>query len=84
VAVAASGRSRPASLAVVAGHPRWRLRPGVRDALLGNPALPEETAEALLAGATDRELASLSARPGSPPPLRAAAERVLAQRTQPE
>jgi hypothetical protein len=84
VGLAASGRARPESLAVVAGHPRWRLRPGVRDALLGNPALSDDAAEGLLAGETEEELASLSKRPGSPPGLRAAAQRVLAQRTEAE
>jgi hypothetical protein len=81
VQVAAAARARPEALAVIAEHPRWRLRRGVREALLRNPALPGEAAEALLAGATEAELVSLFDRPGSPPRLRAAAQRVLARRT---
>lgn len=83
VVALAAGR-RPESLAVVARHPRWRLRPGVRDALLVNPALSQDAAEGLLAGETKEDLASLLLKSGSPPGLRAAAQRVLAQRTQPE
>ena len=83
IALVASARGRPEVLAVVAGHPRWRLRPGVRDALLANLALPEEAADALLAGSTEEELARFSKRE-SPPALRAAAQRVLARRTQPD
>jgi hypothetical protein len=83
-AVALAAARRPESPAVVADHPRWRLRPVVRETLLANPALSEDAAEGLLAGETDEELASLLLRSGSPPGLRAAAQRVLAQRTPPE
>lgn len=84
VAVAASARSASESLATVAGHPRWRRRRGVREALLANPGLPGEVAETLLADSTEVELARISERRDNPPAIRAAAQRVLAQRIRPE
>lgn len=81
VAVAASSRAHPDSLTTVAGHPRWRRRPGVREALLGNPALPREAAEALFADETPEELARISDRDANSRVIRAAAQRVLAQRS---
>jgi hypothetical protein len=69
---------------VVARHHRWRFRPGVRDALLANPVLSEEAARALLAGATGEELTRLTEKAESPPALRAAAQRVLAERALPD
>ncbi len=84
VAVAASARSAPESLATVASHPRWRSRRGVRDALLANPGLRGEVAEALLADATEVELARISERRENSPAIRAAAQTVLAQRRRPE
>jgi hypothetical protein len=82
VALAASRRTGPETLASVARHPRWGRRPGVRDALLANPALPEGVAEILLEDATRERLSAVSEREDSPPAIRAAAQRVLAQRTQ--
>jgi hypothetical protein len=82
VAVAASARAGPEALSTVAGHQRWRRRPAVRDALLTNPALPGEAAEGLFTDATREELVLISERRGSSPAVRAAAERVLARRTQ--
>jgi hypothetical protein len=84
VALAASRRARPEALGAVAGHPRWGHRPGVRDALFANPALPGEAAEALLIGATRDELVRISERRENSPAIRAVAQRVLAQRTQPD
>jgi len=81
VALAASGRARPEALTTVAGHPRWRRRPGVRDALLANPVLPGEAAEALLVDATREELALIAERNGVSPAIRVVAQRVLARRT---
>jgi hypothetical protein len=81
VALAASGRARPESLATVTGHPRWRRRPGGAGRP-ANPALPGEAAEALLADATRGELAQIAGREEKSPAIRAAAQRVLAQRTQ--
>ena len=82
VALAASARARPEALVTVAGHPRWRRRPGVRDALLANPVLPGEAAEALLVDATREELALISGRTDLFPAIRVVAQRVLARRTQ--
>jgi hypothetical protein len=82
VALAATRRSEV--LVVVARHPRWRFRPGVRDALLANPVLSEEAADALLAGATGEDLALLARKADAPPALRAAAQRVLAHRALPD
>jgi D-serine deaminase-like pyridoxal phosphate-dependent protein len=81
VVALAAGR-RPESRATVAGHPRWRRRPGVRDALLANPVLPGEAAEALLADATREDLALTFERKENSPAIRAAAQRALAQRAQ--
>ena len=81
VALAASRRARPEALATVAGHPRWRRRPAVRDALLVNPALPGEAAEALLVDATREELALIAERNEVSPEIRIVAQTVLAQRS---
>jgi hypothetical protein len=70
----------PAALAVIAEHPRWRLRPGVRGALLRHPALPTGSALSLLTGAADRDLRELLENPHLSKILRACAERVLADR----
>lgn len=80
--VQASSRpeAAPAALEVIAGHARWRLRPGVRGALLRHPALPTGAALSLLTGATDRDLRELLENPGLSKILRACAERVLADR----
>ena len=66
----------------MAGHPRWRRRPGVRDALIANPVLPGEAAEALLVDATREELALIAERNEVSPAIRVVAQRVLAQRSQ--
>ncbi len=78
VQAAAQPRARPESLVAIARHPRWSPHRGVRDALLLNPALPEEAAETLLAGATEEELEGFRGLAGGP---RTVAERILARRS---
>lgn len=80
VQVAALPRALPGSLAAIAGHPRWSLRRAVRDALLANPGLPEDSAEEILDRATDRELGVLLTEPTGPEGIRKLAQRVLARR----
>ena len=69
------------SLALVAGHPRWGLRPGVRSAVLRNPNLPVSLGLALLTRASLEDLRGVRDSPRSPTLLKACAERVLAERT---
>ena len=80
VQVAALSRALPGSLAAIAGHPRWSLRRAVRDALLANPGLPEDSAEEILDRLTDRELDVLLSEPTGPEGIRKLAQRVLARR----
>jgi len=76
-------RSASESLEAIAGHPRWSLRRGVRDALLANPRLPPACAEALLDRLTDPELELLRSRTDGPPGVRRIAQRILARRLRP-
>lgn len=80
VQAAAQTRARSASLETIAAHPRWRLRRGVLEALLRNPALPPASAEALLTGLTNRELDLLRSEPSGPAHVRKIAQRILARR----
>jgi len=80
VQAAANPDGAPDALAAIAAHPRWRLRPGVRSALLRNRALPVGAALSLLTVSRDRELRELLENPSLARILRACAERVLAQR----
>lgn len=81
--VQASARTAsPRALAVIAEHPRWSIRRAVRQALLANPAVPTLAAGALIARATDRELADLVGHPGGSPVVRALAQRSLARRSE--
>jgi hypothetical protein len=73
-------RTASESLEAIAGHPRWSLRRGVRDALLRNPRLPPAGAEALLDRLTNPELELLRSRPDGPPGVRTIAQRILARR----
>lgn len=70
-----------AILQLIAGHPRWSLRIGVRSALLRNRSVPEALALSLLSRATAEDLIGLQEAPGVSALLRACAERVLAERT---
>ncbi len=74
-------RARPEVLRVIAAHPRWSVRRGVREALLQNPELPPESAEALLDQCTDRELDLLGSEPAAPAAIRRMAQRILARRS---
>jgi hypothetical protein len=67
-------------LALIAGHPRWGLRPAIRSAILRNPDLPTPLALSLVTRATLEDLRGLRDSPRSTPLLRACAERVLAER----
>ncbi len=67
-------------LALIAGHPRWALRPTVRSAVLRNPALPAAMALSLLTRARLDDLRGLLESPRTPLLIRACAERVLAER----
>ena len=69
-----------AVLELIAGHPRWSLRAGVRSALLRNPNLPGPLALSLLTRASSDDLEGLAAAPGVARFLRLCAQRVLAQR----
>jgi hypothetical protein len=70
-----------AAVEAIAGHPRWSLRPGVRSALLRNPALPPSLALSLLTRASAEDLEGLRDSPAVSALLKACAERVLAQRS---
>jgi hypothetical protein len=80
VVVAAHAQSVPATLELIAGHPRWSLSLAVRSALLRNPRLPVSLALALLTRATREDLKGLKDSAAASPLLKACAERVLAQR----
>ncbi len=71
----------PEVLTLIAGHPRWGLRPSVRSAILRNPSLPTPLALSLLTRASLEDLRGVRDSPASPALLRACAERVLAART---
>lgn len=80
VQAAAHSASETASLEVIAAHPRWSLRPGIRSALLRNARLPAAAGLAMLTRATLEDLEGLRASPSASPLVKACAERVLARR----
>jgi len=80
VQAAARPEAPSAVLEVIARHPRWSLRAGVRSALLRNPALPEPLALGFLTRATRDDLVGLASAPGVSRFLRLCAQRVLAER----
>src|SRR5215470_19042825 len=67
-------------LVLIAGHPRWGLRPGVRSAILRHPALPLGVALSLLTRASLDDLRGVLESPRVTPLVKACAERVLAER----
>jgi hypothetical protein len=78
--VQAAARGGAPVLEVIAGHPRWSVRPSVRSTLLRNRQLPLPLALAFLTRASADDLAGLRDSPGVAPLLKACAERVLARR----
>jgi hypothetical protein len=79
-AAAATRGSREDCLALIAGHPRWGVRPAVRSAVLRNPVLPVPVALSLLTRASVDDLRGMVESPRTTALLRACAERVLADR----
>lgn len=75
--------SRAECLTLIAGHPRWGLRPAVRSAVLRNLALPVPVALSLLTGASLEDLRGILESPRAAALLKACAERVLAERFAP-
>ncbi|MDQ6893379.1 MAG: hypothetical protein M3167_11965 [Acidobacteriota bacterium] len=80
VQAAANPDGAPEALAVIASHPRWRLRRAVRSALLRNRLLQTGAGLSLLTVSRDLELRELLESPSLARILRACAERVLAER----
>jgi hypothetical protein len=80
IQAAIQAAAAPESLELVAGHPRWGARPGVRSAILRNPNLPVSLGLALLTRATLEDLRGVRESPRFPALLKACAERVLAER----
>ncbi|MEO8190180.1 MAG: hypothetical protein ABI682_07535 [Acidobacteriota bacterium] len=83
VQAAARPQANPAALEAISAHPRWTLRPGIRSALLRNPALPTASGLALLTSTSSRDLKELLQNPAISRLLAACAERVLAERSVP-
>ena len=67
-------------LGLIANHPRWGLRAGVRSALIRNRSLPDTLALTLLSRASVADLEGLMEGPGISRLVRGCAERVLARR----
>jgi hypothetical protein len=72
--------NREDCLVLIAGHPRWSLRPGVRSAILRRPDLPLGVALSLLTRATLEDLRGVLRSPRAAELVKACAERVLAER----
>jgi hypothetical protein len=81
IQAAISPAAAPESLSLLAEHPRWGARPGVRSAILRNPNLPVSLGLALLTRASLDDLRGVRESPRSPALLKACAERVLAERS---
>jgi hypothetical protein len=71
----------PEALGLIAAHPRWGARPGVRSAVLRSPGLPDPLALTLLTRASLEDLRGIRDSPRRSALLKACAERVLAERT---
>jgi hypothetical protein len=80
VQAAARPEASAGILELIAGHPRWSLRPSVRSALLRHPNLPSPVALSLLTRASLEDLRGVRDSPRSSRLLRACAERLLADR----
>ncbi len=81
IQAAVASSAAPEVLELIAGHPRWGPRPGVRSAVLRNPNLPVPLALALLTRASLEDLRGIRDSPRSSALLKACAERVLAERS---
>jgi hypothetical protein len=68
------------TLGLIAGHPRWGARPGVRSAVLRSRNLPDPLALTLLTRASLEDLRGLRDSPRTSALVKACAERVLAER----
>jgi hypothetical protein len=78
VRIASARPGVPASLALVAAHPRWSVRHAVKRALVLNPATPLADAIRIATTLRRNELAELAADPALPEPLRRHAADVCA------
>jgi hypothetical protein len=76
--IAAARPAVPASLALVAAHPRWSVRHGVKRALVLNPSTPLADAIRIATTLRAQELRALAADPSLPEPLRTHAAEVHA------
>jgi hypothetical protein len=74
--IANGGRSSPQVLGLIARHPKWRVRPGVRGALIRNRRLPLPVALGLLEQLSVPELEGLARQPRLPRLLRESARRL--------
>jgi uncharacterized protein (UPF0147 family) len=79
VRIASARPGAPASLALVAAHPRWSVRHSVKRALVLNPATPLADAIRIATTLRRAELAEIAADPALPEPLRRHAADVCAQ-----
>lgn len=77
VRIAALRPSVPASLTLVADHPRWSTRTVVKRALAWNPATPLHVAVRLVTTLRGGELREIVAAPSLPAPLRSHASELL-------
>jgi len=80
VRIAARRPARPQTLRCLFEDRRWRTRPAVRTALARNPFVETELALRILPTLPGRELGEIAADPTLHPTVRAAAERIAADR----
>jgi hypothetical protein len=78
VRIAAARPGVPASLSLLATHPRWSVRHAVKRALVFNPATPLADAIRITTTLRPNELAELAIDPALPEPLRRHAADVAA------
>jgi hypothetical protein len=78
VRIASARPAVPASLARLAGHPRWSVRHAVKRALVLNPSTPLADAIRIATTLRSLELRELAADPSLPEPLRVHAAEVYA------
>ena len=78
VRIASARPGVPASLALVAGHPRWSVRHSIKRALVLNPATPLADAIRIATTLRRAELEEIAGDPSLPEPLRKHAADVCA------